>query len=266
MLSAKQVRDVYIRLHTEDKADLPYVYSFKDGNKSVTFFGSVHSNDPMHPQVILLQNEWKKFVNIPGKKLVIQERIMTSNDLADTLEESIRTHEESGLVLWLAKEAGIEAVSGEQSRDDEVQALKNRGYSDASIMTYYFARQFVQWARSDRVSAPDWKKYAEEVVAGYNKSVKCWDKPLTLKRMLDWFKAETGKPFNAEKTESLSVLSDPYTSEVSQVSGDVRDEYLLSLIKDRWHGGISLFIVYGSGHAIKLENDIKKIVKLGKLS
>jgi len=127
-------------------------------------------------------------------------------------------------------------------------------------MTYYFGRQFHQWARSDSKTSPDWREYAAKCVAGYARSAQ-WDEPLTLERVLEGFSEVTGEAFDTSKTELFEQVADPSTNEVSRESSNFRDHNLLRLISEAWSSGKHIFVVYGSGHAIKLEPDLRKLVQ-----
>ncbi len=258
-LTPDQVQAVYKERAEAGLASQPYELQYQNDHQQLIFFGSVHSNDPNSPQWQALDAAWQRFLDHSSdRKLVFYEGGHPENIDGLSKEEALQKFGEGGLVLHNAQTAGVPADSPEPGRDEEVEELLKQ-FSVAEVATYYFARQMHQWARQDHTQNPEWKKYAQDM-ADKVSSLPAWQGQISgLEQLLTWYKEQSGKDFTPNDIDAFYKLSDPYQSKVSAASGHFRDEKLLQAIKDKWQAGDDLFVVYGSGHAIRLEPVLKNL-------
>lgn len=247
------VQAIYDGMDEEERGK-PYILRYAENGHMLSFFGSVHTGDLASPQWPVLEAEWQKFTENPNEKKVVFYEGNRTVDEGLSEEEVIRRYGESGLVFQKAKAAGIYSESPEPDRLAEVEHLKTK-FEMPQIMTYYFGRQMHQWFRQDREHVQDWRAYAQDFIQHWQ------DYGVDLEKALDWFRQTTGKEFDAEDEETLYAVSDPYQSPVSAESGQYRDEYLLSKISEKWHEGNDIFVIYGSGHAIRLEPALEALIE-----
>ena len=114
-----------------------------------------------------------------------------------------------------------------------------------------------QWLERDYKTQPDWRSYADFFISKHASAKTSSDEHLSLDDVLEMFNAVTDKPFDPRARSVLYNLSDPSANPVSSASGLFRDISLMSAITTAWNAGKDIFALYGSGHAIVLENALK---------
>lgn len=255
MRTPEEMQQVYDDREVNGESGQPYILKYEKGGSMVLFFGAKHTNEQVSEQWSQLEEQWGDFVkrDNPNKVLFIEKADAGDDDLVK--EEMIAKHGESGYAVWLAKQEGVEIESPEPDRVKEIEFLKSKGHSEESIMTYYFGRQMHQWARQDKDLEPDWQKYAKDTLEKYN-SLGCWSNEFSLERLLEWYKDTSGTDFNIEDVRQLYGVSDPSQNPVSADSGAYRDIALKEAIEESVKKRKDVFVVYGSGHAIRIEPDL----------
>lgn len=249
--SHQEMVAVYEDLADQGKEHEPYVLAYNNSDQNLIFFGSMHSNNLQDRQWAVFDLAWESFINQPNNdKLLIHENYIETIETA-ARRDSISKYGEIGLAMWSAKQADIPMISGEPNREQELKHLKEQ-FSEPEIITYYLARQMHQWLRQDREQTPDWRNYINHLIEGTN-SVAGWKNPVTPETAIGWYQQITGKEFDPENMQAFYSLSDPSQNPVSSASGSYRDQYLEEVITANWQAGKSLFVIYGSGHAITLE-------------
>lgn len=255
MLSPDEVEGVYASLKERGEAGKPYVLHYEVDGAHVTFFGSIHTSDQMNSQWGELQREWATFLDHNNQnKILLIEKGDAARDKGSK-EEMISRHGESGYAVWLAQKVGVAIESPEPDRVEEIEYLRGQGYTDRDIIHYYFGRQMHQWVRQDKDLEPNWRTYAEDTINRYN-SLDCWQNRLGLPTVLAWHKEVTGKSFDVSDERALYDISDPSQNPVSAASGAYRDMTISHKIQQHAQAGKDVFVVYGSGHAIRLESEL----------
>lgn len=229
-----------------------YVLRYRNERQIMTFFGAQHTNDPDSPQWPVFDTAWEDFLKHGNEhKLVMYEGNHAQSATSMSAERALLHFSESGLIVWKAGQADIPVTSPEPGRREEAEMLLEQ-FETPEVFTYYFGRQMHQWLRQDYKKQPDWREYAEETVRLMS-SLECWGTRVGLPQALAWYEQAAGKPFNAHDEATLYAISDPSQSKVSAASGDHRDELLLDAVTEKWQAGYDVFIIYGSGHAIRME-------------
>lgn len=252
MRTPEEMQQFYDEREASSESGQPYTLDYEIGDSKLVFFGAKHTSEQDSEQWMQLEKQWDNFIahGNPNKVLIFEKADAGYDDLSK--EEMIAKHGESGYAVWLAKQKGVDIESPEQDRIKEIEFLKTKGHAEESIMTYYFGRQMHQWARQDKDLEPDWQKYAKDTVGKYN-SLGCWSTQLSLDKVLKWFKQSQGTQLDVDDIKQLYDVSDPSQNPVSADSGAYRDIALKEAIEDKVEQGKDVFIVYGSGHAIRLE-------------
>jgi len=254
----QEMDEVYQSLAERDLEGKPYTLEYERGAQKLIFFGSIHTADPEHEQTLALEDKWHEFINSENpKKHVFSEGDVRPVD-GKTKEQAIQSHAESGHICWLAQEAGLPISSPEPERGEEISHLNESGLSYEEIITYYFARQMLQWINYDHQNEPDWRKYAGKVEL--YQTVHDWGGlEINTDSILSIYKNQTGEKFSIEDKDALYNLSDPSRNPVSAESGKFRDQKLYESIVAKWGEGCDVFVVYGSGHAIVLEPALRSL-------
>ena len=251
MRTPEEMQAVYMQLAKKGVVGGPYVLKYQHKEYQIVFFGSRHSNDPDDQQFDELKKEWQQFMVSPTDKVVIIESLEIPK-VGKSSQRAIIENGERGMMAWLAKQAGITPISAEPGRVEEIDKLHADGFSYEQILAYYFARQMHQWCRADFQIEPDWHKYIETLAKGANKIHNWGGLKLSPEKLVEIYEKTYGQKFDPEDIEYFGFVSDPYNSEVSAQSGHYRDEKLLEAIKT-YSKKRDIFIVYGSGHTIRLE-------------
>lgn len=155
----EEMDEVYQGFAERGEKSWPYLLEYSNGRQILTFFGSSHSTNPTDRQWPVLEARWTTFADHDNdKKILVYER-QKFDIKGETRDSALAKYSESGLAAWLAAQSGIPSMSGEPDRLAEIEHLKTK-FSVADIVTYYFARQMLQWLTQDSGTNPDWRKYA----------------------------------------------------------------------------------------------------------
>lgn len=255
-------------LMTEDeysriKHKTPYVYKIQTGKQFLYYFGEKHSFNPDDSQWVQVRNFFSDFV----KNTENQKRIAFVEagrpPVKETENGSILEAGGTGLITFLASQLNIEVYCPEPSRVYEIRELEKQ-FSREEIEYYYFARIVNQWGR-----IPDPKPKFEEYVSrflerdeknsGWNDFDFSYE---NLKRIhRNMFKAE----FNENNSSFFRELVTPVDlkttiNKVSRASGVIRENYIINEISKYWDNGYSIFIEYGSSHAVIQEPLLKEML------
>ncbi len=177
-----------------------------------------------------------------------------------TREEAIREGADNGTAAWLAQQAGVQCVSPEPKRAEEIESLKtDYGYSEDKIMAYYLGRQMGQWFRYDHEKGKTLEEYVEDVVGSYKKAYP-WQNEYTTESVTQLVEAVTGKRLAEGTPEDYAKIADPSMNKISSDCSHIRDLSIFRAVRRAWDQGKDVFCVYGSGHAIVMEPALRKLI------
>lgn len=248
LLTHKQMFEKYKELKAQGFV-YPYTYKLTKNNKLLYFIGAKHSNDPDGSQFEIIKNHWVDFIKITSgeNNMVLVEGGVTP--VAESKQEAIQKYAEPGFTTYLANTSHVQITSPEPAEDIEIGALLEK-YDKETIAVYYFANIVSQWQRfeikenlDDYVSKYLGYYFYKPIWKGFDFS------PTSLKKL---YEKIIGKEFDPQDKEFIFDYIAPSDSNISGESDDIRDKYILEKIMELWDTH-NLFIVYGSGHAIRLE-------------
>ena len=234
----------------------PYSYKISKNNQHLYVLGVQHTFDPKNHQLKTVKKYWDEFLKETKKKncIVLVEGGKRPN--IDDIDEAVRKHAEGGFIANLATKENIETYSPEPDEKYEVNQLVKK-FSKEEIMYYYFARTVAQWHRL--MQKPNIKEYIEGFMKR-DKEITGWnDFDFSFENFIKLHDKFHDHPFDPDNYKCFYDDSNPSYSKVSAGSSLVRDKHILSEIKKLWRKGKNIFIVYGSGHAIKLEKALKEL-------
>ncbi len=242
----------------------PYTYSLEREGRRIDYFGAEHTRDSAHPQMRELKKSWEDFLSATNnhKRIVFVEGSIREPQATE--EESIRSAGgEGGLISFLARQQGIDLHCPEPSSADEAVELLKR-FSKEYIAYYYFARAIDQWHRSFKAEVP-FMKYIEGHLRQDKNELHWDDFDFSLDHMKQIHRKVFGVDFDEMDANLFYDSSNPARisnpiSEVARASNDVRNGFILDEIEKYWNDGFSIFIVYGSGHAVVHEPALRKLV------
>ncbi len=254
----------YTELPDSIRETVPYVYSVKDGEKTLVYFGTKHVMDPSHPIITELRKQWEMFLGVVSveKSVLIYEGNVVEKTMT-TLEESINRFGETGAIVYWAKEAGVSAYRPEPTIDFEANELL-KDFSKEDIFYYYIMRGIVSWQRKSNPG--DFNEFIEKNIKRYQTALSWKDFNFSFDIVKDVHKKIFGKEFSLEDKEFLRKTQDhsfneSLINEISRQSIKIRDFFILDGISKYWEDGYSVFVVYGSLHAKMQEPVIRDLAK-----
>lgn len=239
--------------------EVPYVIELERDATRLVFVGVSHSNELNHPQWPMIESTWTDFISSENPlKIAFSEG--GKRDLAFTIQEAIAHDGDPGLLTFLAARDGIECVSPDDNRSEEINYMLNRGDVVDEIVAYYSVRQLQQWVRQDRQKDVDWETYLQTTL-GYYQRVHDWQgHELSLDYAKMAMRTRLGFEFDPQNIDEqqLEFHSSPYSNPVAAHSSTFRDVSLFSSIRTALDQHKDVFVIYGYGHALTLEPALRK--------
>lgn len=257
ILSAKKMSEKYDELNKR-KYKYPYFYKIKNEKQALYFVGFQHSNNFSSPDFKRLKPIWADFLDEKNKsKIVLVEG--GNWPLKKTDEEAIKSGGEAGLLTLWAHQNKIDYCSPEPDEMKEITSLLKK-FSKDEIMYYYFARLVDQWHRRGKIVPL--KTYIEDkYMTGYKKITNWKDFDFTFENFIKIHNEIHDHAFDSENKECFYDDSNPIFSKIAEVSSLFRDKYIVNEIFKNWEKGLSIFVIYGSGHAIGQEYALRELLK-----
>lgn len=249
-----------------------YEYRIEVGGKVLQMFGTYHINrvdDPVVTQIEQSFNEAEPDIVLVEGINGLQDREGVLKHLNKQDRETTIGKGEAMFVLKLAaekNEAGVDVdfESPEPKFSDEIHHLEDLGFNQEDIFRFYYYRDVDQFLRYypgsnaealEEYSAPYIEEFKRE--SGWN--------DFELMRIIENVK----EPVNFSENRYHSLV-DPIpwpeknwtiTNEISAQSSRFRDNYILERIIKAFDHHSRVFVVYGSGHAVKLEPAVRAFME-----
>lgn len=241
----------------------PYILEARRGNQHMLFYGSQHITDPSHPQFADIEDRWSVFIREATTPIALVEGRHDEVPFADTADraESMSSGE-SRFTVYLARRDGIPVASPEPPRTLEAETLA-RQFGHENVVLFYFVRQLEGWLRQGK--SQDYLLTEGSNTLQLMKQTLQWDDiDFSLSGMQALHAQVFQKPLDPADKRWLYDLITPatdhhVTNQLARASGDLRDAHILSELEKYWHNGRSLFIVYGSAHAIRMEPALRRL-------
>ena len=264
LLTDEQVSAKYEELG--DDFPHPYFFRITNGHQVLYFLGCNHSYDEANPQFARIKELWSGFIAettgqdcilmVEGMPIGPEPELHKPKD--ETESEAIDSGGEHGYAAYWATRAGVPYYTPEPNRVWEVNELVRRFDRDA-VMYYYFIRQASQWHRMHQKES--FKEYLQVTLDTYSR-IPGWDDfDFSFDNMVRIHDATHDHAFYQDDLDCFKLDSSPRGNPVSSACSNLRDVHIVSEIKKHWDRGKSVFVVYGSGHAIKDELALKKLLQ-----
>ena len=243
---------------------VPYIYSLKNKEQTLFYFGAKHVMDPKHPEIEFLREQWLNFLDDKSKEetVVIYEGYVSEKGLS-TVEDSVKNYGESGAIVFFANQSNVQSFCPEPTvQDDATELLKK--FSKEEVFYFYMIRGVVSWQR--KAEPEDFNEFILRNAKRY-KDAFCWENfnfafdPTILQIHRKIF----GKEFDLSDKEFIRKIPSPAFNEsiindVARMSSQGRNFAILDCIGKFWEEGKNIFVVYGASHAIMQERAIKDMV------
>ena len=249
--------------YSKIKHKTPYVYKIQNRGQFLYYFGENHSFDPDDSQWVQVKNFWDDFIkNTENQKRIIF--VEAGRPLAKkTQDESILEAGGTGLVTFFASQLNIEVYCPEPNRAYEMCELEKQ-FSREEIEYYYFARIVNQWGRISS-PRPKFEEYVSRFLERDKKNSGWSDFDFSYENLKTIHKKLFGTEFDFNDSNFFRELVTPVDlktviNRVSRASGVIRENYIVNEISKYWDNGYSIFIEYGSSHAVIQEPLLKEIL------
>lgn len=255
----------YLLPYQEIPEDSPtsYFFSLTKGKRTIDYFGVEHSYDPEDPIFDELHKCWSAFMDkTKGKNcaLVIEGG---RRPPAPSLERAIKRGGELSFIRTLAARSVVPAYSPEPSPADEIRLLQGSFPKD-HIAYYYLMRMIPQW---HRYNPPiDWQLFLSSYLKNFQGIAEFQDLDFSLENMAKIHQNLFGNVLDLNKEDFFYDLIGPRRDDnpISKIASKIarlRDESAVKFIAELWKKKKSVFIVYGSEHAIVQEPALRQLVK-----
>jgi len=242
----------------------PYTFNIQKGTQELEYFGSGHLYDPANPGLEAIEERWSNFLarHSPDEIIVVIERHFKK--IRETKEDNIRIAGESGLISFLAAARTIPTICFEPSREKVLNELHRRGRSKEILFYHEMAEMALQWHQM--TEKPSFEEYMHVYFDRFKDN---FDWP-GFDFSLEHARTIHSELFNADLDENdkrfFYDIIDPAqtTCIINEISREVdtfRDSAVVKGIVEEWHKGKSIFVVYGSGHAVIQERALKELLK-----
>ncbi len=243
--------------------ELPYVVELEPENQKLLFYGAEHTNNPDDPQFQDIERRWNLFMTSATNPLALVEGRFDEVKVEDTQDRttSIVAGGEAQFVVHLARRDSVPVTSPEPELATEANELAIE-FGQNKVLFFYFMRQLSWW--NGFSEKPDMHKEATAMLNIMQKSLQWQDVDFSLDEMETIHQRLFNKPLNWDDMQWIYDVTTPMTQNyvtnvISRRSGELRDEHILSEVQKHWRQGRSLFLIFGSAHAIRLEPALRKI-------
>ena len=259
-LPLRSTEELY-RIYESETYTYPYTFEINNKKQRLFYIGAKHINNETNSQNDYIKTRFSEFVDMQQKDntIVIVEGGVDKANFENEID-AIHNGGEGGLLTYLAKHIGVKVISGEPSEKYEIEKLGNY-FSAEDIIEYYFAREAEYWNRLPENAKKPFREHIEER-AGKFKNYSLFENfDFSIENLVKIHLKKYPGIFNEKDRKSFYEEARPKKGNVSEASGIIRDEYMVSRILELWNKGYSIFVVYGSSHAIVQEPALRTMLK-----
>ncbi|MES2416136.1 MAG: hypothetical protein V4504_00315 [Patescibacteria group bacterium] len=245
-----------------------YVFHYKNKDKEILFFGTAHTNKPEDPLFIDIEKKFKEIkpdiVYVEGWESLNTKRDYVYEVIKNKSINELKLKGEPHFILKLAIDADIDFESPEPSFRKEIDYLVDNGFTKEDIFTYFIYRTIDQYQRHFKErSISECKKYLIPYIKEFEE-YSGW-KLIEIKN----FEENVIASLDLENEEKYNSQVNPIPwenkeitkiNQIASTNSSFRDRYIFKRISEGLKKYNKLFVLYGSGHAVKLEPAIKKLM------
>jgi hypothetical protein len=256
----------------------PFVASYRKGAEHLVFVGAHHAFNPNAPTMRAVK---EGFAEIKAKIVILEGFPTIMGENPPPLVDAARRYGAPGATEYargegmyaasFALKRGIPFLGGEPTREEEMEVLKTKGFTDADIAFAYLAGGFSQALRSHDIpdtSVASLEKFYPRVVQALKLPMDhggwALDAP-SLEEFMRRYRqlygvdivGDTGFPLRIDV-----VLDKTRNGQQARVDMKTRDRHLLGLIEQQLTERHSVIVVFGGSHWATLSSALEE--RLGK--
>ncbi len=257
LLSDEEYQDIFEKGH-----DSPYTFEVLGNGKAIFYFGVEHSRDPRNLQWSKLESYWNKFVSeTNGKRIVFLEGPGGFKVDGLARNEIIEKFGESGLLMSFAGLENISFIWPNLSMQEEAKQLEN-GFDSDLVKYYIFARSVGAWLKIGNMGTFD-----EVISKAIASTAKCISGASSEFSFYDRIHERIfGNKITVSEQENLMkaavpIYHDSVINDIARASSRLRNEHIVSEVEKYWNDGYSVFMLFGSAHAVIQEKALKSLGK-----
>jgi hypothetical protein len=257
---------------------VPFVTSYRKGAEHLVFVGAHHA---FSQNASTMRAVKEGFAQIQANIVILEGFPTHMGENPPPLVDTARRYGtpdaveyargESMYAASIALKKGIPFLGGEPTRDEEIEVLKAKGFTDADIAFAYVAGGFSQALRSHDIpdtSVASLEKFYPHVVQALKLPMDhggwALDAP-SLEEFMRRYRqlygvdiaSDTGFPLRIDPT-----LDKTRNGEQARIDMKTRDRHLLGLIEQQLSEKHSVLVVFGGSHWATLSTAFEK--RLGK--
>lgn len=238
----------------------PYIFEVFGNHRSIVYFGVRHSRDSHDSQWSILKEYWTNFLkDNAGEKVVLLEGPGGFSLDSFSEEEVIARFGEVGLLAMWARAQNVSYIFADLSMKDEFLQLK--GLFEEDLVWYFvFARSAGAWLRGE--SFGSFQEVIEKAVHATALRIP------NASDSLEFYSSLHKKIFDRELSDrerdiliraAAPIYNDSVLNDIARASGRVRNEHIVLQIEKYWREEKSIFVLFGSAHAVIQEKAVKSL-------
>jgi hypothetical protein len=231
----------------------PYVVSFESNEGGfLYYFGAAHTWDPDDPQLVQVEQAWRRF----RPDIAFTEG--GSPPIASSRDEAVRRHAEPGLVRFLAARDNVPTTTLDPSRAEEVAALTSR-FTSEEVKLFFLLRavsQFVQRSGTENVDAE-----VERILEIHAATPGLSGPPRSLASLEEAFARlfpDRGRYHDVPHSWFDPTRRETFLNEVARAGSDYRDRYVVARLVAHVREGRRVFAVMGGTHVVMQEPALRR--------
>lgn len=245
----------------------PYVVDLENNNKRLVVIGTQHSYDSLNPMFDEIE---RIFYDLKPDVLINE-----GGDLYKTYSsrnEAISKDGDLGFDKYLADEAGIKTVNGDEPQGLEFKEL-SEAYSKEEAMVFYASERFIFPYLFGEFEGDLKQLYENKYIKNLMKydsiSLTTEEQKFTyyqtayekyFKQRFDWNDFDQLRN-NINQFDFIPFASHHHFNEVARKSKELRDRYLLKTIEEQLKKHDKVMVVYGGWHVLAIEPALTQIIE-----
>lgn len=232
----------------------------KSNGKELFWFNGIHGNNPKNPMFNEIKVEFQEFA--PEAVLVEGH----ANTVTHKDDLSARKSGESEYVCFLAQEYEINCYDIEPA-DSSVNKYLIGKYGKKDVLTMYLIRQMVQWNRLKKKEVNFEKKVVDYLI-WEDKHIGYFNQEITLKQVSELLEPYTNlENLDNENWTEFNAKNYIYfsTNHINTIYNDIsnyRNDYLLTVIRQKMVEYDKIFIMMGFDHAKEVQKKLFEIYNI----